>query len=270
LHKCRSFCRSPTAKLPLVPALARRYDEATIKAVEEQGDKYTAEQKAAKSILVPKKVSPKAVKPPALLGAAQIGEARDWQLSDCVVCLKDSGTVPFGLRGTIVGFSEDNISGEVVFDRRSSVVALCAAAVHTAVASSLQCRICTVLLEGRSSTLRLLVRVGCERWCRNQIRQQRIQKLDRAESAQQAMEEQQQMAMQQQMLQQMLQQMQMQMQVKQQVQACEAPTPTAAPAPAPQLPPPPQQQQQQRRSKIKRRYAATSITRHRCCLGNTC
>ncbi len=45
-----------------------------------------------------------------------MGNTRDWQLSDRVISRKDTGQVPFGLRGTVVGFSEDNAQVEVVFD----------------------------------------------------------------------------------------------------------------------------------------------------------
>jgi hypothetical protein len=91
----------PCMKLPLIPATARAYDTATIEAIEKYGDSYTAARTAAKPQMVTKAVAPKATKKPALVGAAQLGNTRDWQLADRVINLKDSGTVPFGLRGTV-------------------------------------------------------------------------------------------------------------------------------------------------------------------------
>ena len=106
----------PTAKLPLVPATARCYDTETIAAIEAHGDAFTKAKADAKQQSLTRRVSPKSVVGPALLGAAAVGNTRDWQLSDRVISRKDTGQVPFGLRGTVVGFSEDNAQVEVVFD----------------------------------------------------------------------------------------------------------------------------------------------------------
>ena len=96
-----------------------------IEAVEKYGDDFTAAKKAATALKMQKTVSPKAVLAPALLGAAQIGNTRDWQLADRVICLKDTGTVPFGMRGTIVGFSENDLMVEVPTPRNIAPAEYC-------------------------------------------------------------------------------------------------------------------------------------------------
>jgi 5'-3' exoribonuclease 1 len=110
----------PTAKLPLVPATARCYDTVQIAAIEKGGDDFTAANKASKAQSVTRKVSAKALVRPTLVGAHGLGlhgHAGSWELGNRVVNAKNTGTVPFGLRGTVVGFSADNSEVEVVFDR---------------------------------------------------------------------------------------------------------------------------------------------------------
>ena len=124
------LAQQPCTKLPLVTATAPSYYTATIEPIEKYGDSYTAARTAAKPQMVTKAVAPKATKKPALVGAAQLGNTRDWQLADRVINLKDSGTVPFGLRGTV----------------RSPALLCCAVLCSTMVCSALLWFLCCAVL----------------------------------------------------------------------------------------------------------------------------
>ena len=106
----------PTAALPLVPATARCFDLEMISTIEKLGDKFTEVRAAAKSIRVSRLVTPKALLKPTPLGLSGVAAAGHWQLADRVVCIRPSGQVPFGLRGTVVGFGDDDREVEVIAD----------------------------------------------------------------------------------------------------------------------------------------------------------
>eukprot|EP01052_Picozoa_sp_SAG31_P028911 SAG31_NODE_2832_length_5025_cov_4.096427_1_plen_1180_part_00 len=105
-----------TASLPLVPASARCLDLDMISTIEKLGDKFTQVRGTAELVLVHKMVSPKALLKPTPIGLSGVDSASHWELGDRVVCIRPSGQVPFGLRGSVVGFADDNREVEIVAD----------------------------------------------------------------------------------------------------------------------------------------------------------